>query len=100
VAVFSCQERRKKPAQELYQTVCQWFDCPPAACVSVGDGSDEELTGAQLAGLVPVLKRTDLRDVYDHHRLEVAGWEGHVIHAIHEGPQFLKALGALGQSPS
>ena len=99
VAVFSCQERSKKPALALYQTACQRLHCPPAACVYVGDGSDEELTGAQRAGLVPVLKRTDLRDVYDHHRPEVAAWQGHEIHAIHELPQFLKTLEAPGRSP-
>jgi len=100
VAVFSCQERRKKPALALYQTACQRLHCPPAACVYVGDGSDEELTGAKQAGLVPVLKRTDLQDVYDQRRPEVEAWQGHVIHAIHELPQFLKALEALGQQPS
>lgn len=75
-ALFSCRERLQKPALALYHTACQRLQHPPSACLYVGDGSSEELTGAKQAGMIPVLKRTNLGNVYDHVRPEVAAWRG------------------------
>jgi putative hydrolase of the HAD superfamily len=56
----------------------------PQECIYVGDGSSQELTGAAAIGMRPVLKRIDLRDVYDSHRPEVEGWRGLAINEIKE----------------
>ena len=53
-------------------------------CIYVGDGSDKELTTAAALGMLPILKRTDLTDVYDPHRPEVENWQGIAIDEIVE----------------
>ena len=84
VPVFSCEERIKKPSSDIYQRICQRLEMEPLECIYVGDGSSQELTGAAAVGMRPVLKRTDLRDVYDSHRPEVENWRGLAINEIKE----------------
>ncbi|WP_089936012.1 HAD family hydrolase [Candidatus Entotheonella palauensis] len=91
-ALFSCRERLQKPAPELYHSACHRLQHPPSACVYVGDGSSEELTGAKQAGMVPVLKRTNLGNVYDHVRPEVDSWQGHAVDEIRELPALISQL--------
>lgn len=93
-ALFSCCERLQKPALELYHRACHRLHHPPSACVYVGDGSSEELTGAKQAGMVAVLKRTNLGNVYDHVRPEVASWQGHAVDEIRELPALMTELQA------
>lgn len=50
----------------------------------LGDGSSEELTGAAAAGMLPILKRADLNDVYHRHRPEVESWRGPAVDEIGE----------------
>ena len=73
---FSCEERIKKPSSAIYHRTCQRLQIEPHECIYVGDGSSQELTGAAAIGMRLVLKRTDLRDVYDSHRPEVENWRG------------------------
>ena len=82
--VFSCEERIKKPAPRIYQIACERLKVKPQECLYVGDGSGEELTGAAAAGMLPILKRVDLTDVYDSHRPEVENWRGIAINEIAE----------------
>ncbi len=95
-ALFSCRERLQKPASELYHIACQRLQHPPSACLYVGDGSSEELTGAKQVGMVPVLKRTNLGNVYDSVRPEVASWRGHMIDEIRELPALITKLHHTG----
>lgn len=84
VPVFSCEERIKKPSRHIYQIACERLKIQPQECVYVGDGSGEELTGAAAVGMLPILKRVDLTDVYDPHRPEVENWQGITIDEIVE----------------
>ena len=84
VPVFSCEERIKKPSRDIYQRICQRLQIAPQECIYVGDGSSQELTGAAAIGMLPVLKRIDLRDVYDSHRPEVETWRGLAVDEIKE----------------
>ncbi len=84
VPVFSCDERVAKPADTIYQRTCQRLETEPEFCIYVGDGSSQELTGAAAMGMLPVLKRTDLSDVYDSHRPEVETWRGLAVNEIPE----------------
>ena len=84
VPVFSCEERIKKPSSEIYQRTCQRLQTEPHECIYVGDGSSQELTGAAEVGMRPILKRTDLTDVYDSHRPEVESWRGPAVDEIKE----------------
>ena len=82
--VFSCQEQIKKPSSAIYQRTCQRMEIEPHEGIYVGDGSSQELTGAAAVGMRPVLKRTDLSDVYDSHRPEVENWRGPAVDEIRE----------------
>ncbi len=82
--VFSCDVHLKKPSLSIYEVACHRLRVQPEACLYVGDGSSEELTGAATAGMLPILKRTDLTGVYDAHRPDVENWQGPVIDEIRE----------------
>ena len=84
VPVFSCEERVKKPSRGIYQIACERLKVKPYECLYVGDGSGRELTGAAAVGMLPILKRVDLTDVYDPHRPEVENWHGIAIDEISE----------------
>lgn len=84
VPVFSCKERIRKPSRYIYQIACERLKIQPQECLYVGDGSGEELTGAAAVGMLPILKRADLTDVYDPHRPEVENWQGIAIDEIAE----------------
>ena len=84
VPVFSCEERVKKPSRRIYEITCKRLKVQPQECVYVGDGSGEELTGAAAVGMLPILKRADLTDVYDPHRPDVENWQEIAIDEISE----------------
>ncbi len=84
IPVFSCEERIKKPSSSIYKRICERLEIKAQECIYVGDGSSQELTGAAAVGMRPILKRTDLRDVYDRHRPEVESWRGQAIDEIKE----------------
>jgi len=48
-------------------------------CLYVGDGSSQELSGAQRAGMCAVLVRCDHDDSYDVQHLDVVEWQGPAI---------------------
>ncbi|MEK7352908.1 MAG: HAD family hydrolase [Chloroflexota bacterium] len=84
IAVFSCEEHVMKPDIAIYQATALRLNVQPEACIYVGDGSYNELTNAAAAGMFPILKRTELDDVYDNQRPEVENWSGLAIDEISE----------------
>ena len=50
-AVFSCAERIAKPDPEIYLRAVSRLAVDPATAVYIGDGGDDELVGAERAGL-------------------------------------------------
>ena len=84
VPVFSCVEHIKKPSHRIYEIAYERLKVQPQECLYVGDGSSEELTAAASVGMLPILKRADLTDVYDPHRPEVENWQGIAIDEIAE----------------
>jgi putative hydrolase of the HAD superfamily len=53
--VFSCVERTRKPDPRLFAKVAADLRAEPAACLYVGDGGGNELTGASALGMGAVL---------------------------------------------
>jgi FMN phosphatase YigB (HAD superfamily) len=49
--VFSCAERIAKPDSEIYQRALRRLGVDPATTLYIGDGGDDELGGAERAGL-------------------------------------------------
>lgn len=49
--VFSCEAGLAKPDPEIYRTAMRELGVEPATTIYVGDGGDDELAGAERAGL-------------------------------------------------
>ncbi len=85
-AAFSCEVGFLKPHPETYRIACERVGLAQEQCLYVGDGGDNELTGAAAAGLHPVLietvARTDLARLTVNH--EGATWPGPRIQDLPE----------------
>ncbi len=84
VAVFSCIERIKKPDPIIYHRACARLEVEPANCLYVGDGSSQELSGAQRAGLHPLWLAVPAEDDPDVHRVDAEHWAGPKVAALGE----------------
>ncbi|MEQ4722320.1 HAD family hydrolase [Nonomuraea sp. B19D2] len=73
---FSCSLGEVKPDAAIYQHTLRGLGLEPERTLYVGDGSDEELTGATRCGMTAVLVGADLSNTYDSSRLDVANWSG------------------------
>ncbi|MGI5241073.1 HAD family hydrolase [Dactylosporangium sp. CA-139066] len=73
-AVFSCETGLAKPDPAIYHVAAARLGVPATECVFVGDGSDDELTGAAAAGM-SVLRTTQFRD-------SAPQWTGPVVAAL------------------
>ena len=80
---FSCRIGYRKPHRRAFAVALESLG-RPSQVTFVGDGSDDELTGAAIAGFRPVLLRGDLTDAYDPDRPEVAAWSGASIDELAE----------------
>jgi putative hydrolase of the HAD superfamily len=83
---FSCQVGAVKPAPEIYRAALDALRLRPDQTLYVGDGSDEELSGAARCGMQPVLIAVDLSNTYDAQRHDIDAWTGPVIRALSELP--------------
>ena len=81
---FSCQVGAVKPDPAIYRSALDALRLLPDQTLYVGDGSDEELSGAARCGMRPVLISIDLSNTYDAQRKDVEAWSGPVIRALSE----------------
>lgn len=86
---FSCRIGAVKPERKIYQVALDGLGIDAAQAVFVGDGSDEELSGAVACGIRAVLVRRDLSNTYDATRADVEAWSGASIHRLTEIPRLL-----------
>ncbi len=78
-AVFSPEVGVTKPDRRPYIMACEKLGVSPDQCLYVGDGGSHELSGAQEAGMHPVLIRADADGVHIPKRPDADGWDGPVI---------------------
>jgi putative hydrolase of the HAD superfamily len=79
--VFSCSCGYRKPDPRLYLQACQELDVDPAEALYVGDGSNDELAGAERVGMRAVLvHRAGEEPLWP----EVRDWSGPRITSIPE----------------
>ena len=71
-ATFSCFEGLMKPTTEIFLRAADKLGIPPSKCLYIGDGNDSELSGAESAGMTPVLLKT-------HSQID---WKGHKIDSL------------------
>jgi putative hydrolase of the HAD superfamily len=86
VATFSCLVGVQKPDPRIYQLTAARLAVKPEACLYVGDGDSNELTGALQAGMYPVLIRNPEEDRSDVYRTDFEGdkWPGPIISSLKE----------------
>ena len=56
-AIFSCSVGVSKPDRRIYELAAQELEAEPADCLFVGDGANDELPGAEQAGMTAVQLR-------------------------------------------
>jgi putative hydrolase of the HAD superfamily len=81
---FSCHVGAVKPDPVSYRAALDALRLHAEQTLYVGDGSDEELSGAARCGLRPVLIAIDLSNTYDAQRTDVDTWRGPVIRTLSE----------------
>ncbi len=72
----------KKPDPRIYRLCLEGLGVQASDCIYVGDGSDQELSGAQAVGLKTVLVRTSFAESSNPDRPEALVWRGLTIDAI------------------
>jgi putative hydrolase of the HAD superfamily len=55
--VFSCDVGISKPDPRIYEIACERLEVEPAECLFVGDGANDELPGAERAGMAALQLR-------------------------------------------
>ena len=55
--VFSCEVGVSKPDPRIYEIACERLGVEPADCLFVGDGANDELPGAERAGMTALQLR-------------------------------------------
>jgi len=89
VPLFSCSLGIKKPDPRIYKKSTDLLGVRAQDCMYVGDGSSRELTGAQKAGMFPVMIRVPYERTADAYRIEEEEWHGPVISSLTEVLGFL-----------
>jgi putative hydrolase of the HAD superfamily len=56
--VFSCEVGVSKPDPRIYEIACERLAVEPAECLFVGDGANDELPGAERAGMTALQLRS------------------------------------------
>jgi putative hydrolase of the HAD superfamily len=74
-AVFSCSVGVSKPHPRIYEVCCEELGVEPADCLFVGDGANDELPGAERAGLTALQLRPPGEPLTE----EGERWEGRYV---------------------
>ena len=87
---FSCLTGHRKPEPQSYLRVLDRFAADPAACLYVGDGGSDELTGAQALGM-SVIRYVGQHDLMGEQIDPDDGWVGPSITDLTALPLLLAA---------
>src|SRR5262245_13644216 len=79
-AVFSATAGFMKPDREIYELALRQLPVPALETLFVGDGANDELEGARVAGMTPVLVQPGVDPQWDG----LEGWQGRRIASIPE----------------
>jgi putative hydrolase of the HAD superfamily len=78
--VFSCEVGVSKPDARIYEIACERLGVEPAECLFVGDGANDELPGAERAGMTAV----QLHVRGEHLTPDGEAWQGASIESLSE----------------
>ena len=80
VTVFSCEVGVSKPDPRIYEIACEQLEVDPGDCLFVGDGANDELPGAERAGMAAL----QLRAPGEALSPDGEAWRGPSIEHLHE----------------
>lgn len=78
-AIFSFDAGKTKPDPDIFLLACKQLDIQPDACVYVGDGGDDELSGAESVGMRAILLRVEGDLAEESYRREAREWKGRTV---------------------
>jgi putative hydrolase of the HAD superfamily len=78
--VFSCDVGVSKPDPRIYGIACERLEVEPGECLFVGDGANDELPGAERAGMTAV----QLRPPGEHLTESGKAWRGRSVERLSE----------------
>jgi putative hydrolase of the HAD superfamily len=78
--VFSCDVRLSKPDPRIYHVACERLGAEPSDCLFVGDGANDELPGAERAGMTAL----QLRAPGEQLTADGEAWTGASIESLSE----------------
>lgn len=81
-AVFSCEEGLTKPDPLIYLRACEMLHTLPEKCLYIGDGSYDELAGAERVGMHSVLIYMGYNGGQDYLSPEAGNWTGPVVKSL------------------
>jgi putative hydrolase of the HAD superfamily len=84
VTIFSCTALMCKPDPRIYALACEQLGVEPTRCLYVGDGGSRELSGAQTAGMYPIMIRAYHEIDADVYRAGAEEWTGETIGTLGE----------------
>lgn len=76
--VFSCAVGVSKPDRRIYRIACDELDVEPGDCLFVGDGANDELPGAERAGMTALQLRPPGEPLTE----EGERWEGAYVERL------------------
>jgi putative hydrolase of the HAD superfamily len=79
-AVFSCEVGVSKPDPRIYEIACERLEVEPADCLFVGDGANDELPGAERAGMSALQLRPPGEELTENGK----AWTGPAIERLDE----------------
>lgn len=77
-AVFSCSVGVSKPHRRIYEVACEELGVAPGDCLFVGDGANDELPGAERAGMTALQLRVPGEPLTE----EGARWDGAYVERL------------------
>jgi putative hydrolase of the HAD superfamily len=92
-AVFSCVLGVRKPDQRTYAAVLTELSVSADRCLYVGDGGSSELSGAQTAGLRPILLKVVGEDHFRYD--QELDWSGETVGSLAEVLGLVDSSGLL-----
>ena len=80
--IFSSSVGVMKPDSHIYHLALDKLAVKPEDCLYIGDGDDQELTGAAVVGMNPVMIRVAYEDSTQLHLTNREKWHGPVISSL------------------
>ena len=84
--VLSYEVGMRKPDERIYRRACDLLRVSPVDCLYIGDGSSEELTGAQEVGMATFQIRVENEDEASSTYMNQEHWRGPTIRTLREVP--------------